>query len=657
LNSTPKPRKVPVKLGQFGVVVALGLVACAAVAWAAAEKSMDIPGSRSPYVHRLEPMVVRDPDIPPDQRPKPVNPEASTPLPISFKESCTKCHSYNTVSHGWHFNAIDPAVPTGRPGEPWFWNDRQTGTQLPLSYRNWPNTHRPAEVGLGPWRFTTFFGPYTPGGGAGEPSDDYLKTVDEPDANWPSTGKLEINCQACHSGDPQYDHTAWGVNIKLQNFMWAATSTTNLASVTGSVKDAPGFNPWLPPLDENAAKAPAVRYDKSKFDPKGRIFFNIPFRSSNDRCYSCHSQRDVGPDAPEPWKTDQDVHLAAGLSCSDCHRNGPEHAMRRGYEGEPGSDDPRTMSLTCRGCHLGAQSAEAGPETMGGRLGAPVPKHAGLPSIHLKNLACTTCHSGPMPQARSSRIQTSRAHMLEYQGPFRGDDALPLIQNLAFARRAYDGLIGPQRMAWPAYWARLEGDKVTVLTPDFIYKIGKDEFDKKDDKGEVEKLSPAKISNVLGLLAESEDFKKLGKGEAVYIAGGRLYRRSGPGTLASSDHPAAEPVAWPIGHNVRPSARSLGSGGCTDCHGSESPVFFGEVVAETPIDMGEPPKTVAMYELLGKDPTELRAWSLSYKFRPFFKIVGFATAGLIGAVLLLYLFTGLAALARWASKHAPQRQG
>ena len=95
---------------------------------------------------------------------------------------------------------------------------------------------------------------------------------------------------------------------------------------------------------------------------------------------------------------------------------------------------------------------------MGGRLGAPVPQHVGLPTIHLKNLTCTTCHSGPYPQAAAVRVQTSRGHALEYQGDFRGDDALPFIENPVYARRP-DGQIGPQRMVWPAFWARVDGEQ------------------------------------------------------------------------------------------------------------------------------------------------------------------------------------------------------
>jgi len=37
-----------------------------------------------------------------------------------------------------------------------------------------------------------------------------------------------------------------------------------------------------------------------------------------------------------------------------------------------------------------------------------------------------------------------------------------------------------------------------------------------------------------------------------------------------------------------------------------------------------------------------------------FKVVGFATAGVIGAVLLAYALLAVVALVRWAAKKAPQ---
>ena len=698
-------------------VLALALSLAAAMALAArdaaaAEKKIThIPGSRFTYIHRL-PLI--------DSEGKPVKPDDELVLPFSYRTSCNKCHEYDTIRQGWHFNATDPKVPAGRPGQPWFWIDPTTGTQIPITYRDWPNTWRPGDVGMTPWKFVQTFGRQMPGGGPGEET-----SVKDPAARWLVSGKLEINCGSCHSGDPTYDHVEWFIQVASQNFMWAGAATTDLAAVSGAAASMPpSYDPFMGADDERmAAKAPAIKYNKAKLDAKGRAFFDLPSSPPDDRCYFCHNNVQVGPGSPEVWQTDQDLHLAAGLSCSDCHRNGLNHMVSRNYEGEPSAaGKPQLQTLTCRGCHLGAQSAAAGPDTTGGRLGAPVPKHVGLPTIHLERLACTTCHSGLYPGNVTARIQTSRAHALEFQGPHRGPDMLPLITEPVFVRQAYDGKIAPQRMAWPAFWARIEKQegaeavKVTPLGPDVVYEMAKDAFDmviegeevqappaeaeapaapepakpeppaadkapaakaaaEGDDldpaadeakpaaakaetpapepaepapKKPVRRLTTKRVIAVLAMLAE----KDKAKGEFGYVTAGQLYRLA-DGQLAASEHPAAAPASWPIAHNVRGAGRALGVGGCTDCHSSTSPIAFGQVAVESPANLG-PAVVKSMFEFQGRDPLQLWAWSMSYQFRPMFKVVGFATAGLIAAVLTLYLFMGLAALARWASKKAPQ---
>ena len=77
-------------------------------------------------------------------------------------------HDYDVIKKGWHFNATDANVPAGRPGQPWIYVDAATGTQIPLSYRAWPGTFRPDQVGMSPFRFTQLFGRHMPGGGPGE---------------------------------------------------------------------------------------------------------------------------------------------------------------------------------------------------------------------------------------------------------------------------------------------------------------------------------------------------------------------------------------------------------------------------------------------------------------------------------------------------------
>jgi hypothetical protein len=630
-------------LGAAAVIAAAAALVIAPLG-AAGMDVTHVTGSRATFVHHLPLLDAENGAIAPDDDPC---------MPFVYNNTCTKCHEYDLIRKGWHFNATDPKADPGRPGQPWFWCDPKTGTVLPLSYRNWPNTWRPSDVGMSSWQFCLNFGHHLPGGGPGEMAD-----LKDPAAKWLVAGKLGVNCGACHDGSAAYDPIEWYLQIATQNFMWAAAASTDFAAVTGAAASMPAsYDPFMGPDDEKQAKdAPAVIYDATRFNAKGEVFFDLPAQPPDNRCYFCHSYTEVGDGAPEPWATDADVHLLSGLTCSDCHRNGLDHMVTRNYEGEPlGKEHPELASLTCRGCHLGDQSAACGPDTMGGRLGAPVPTHLGLPTIHLEKLACTTCHSGLYPGQTTRRVQTSRAHLIEFQGPHRGPDALPHIVDPVFVRCKEDGIIGPRRMVWPAFWCRIEKsdkadapEKITPLGPDAAYELAKDAFDKKIEGEEEGGLTVRRVLAVLAMLKE----KDKAKDEFGYVCAGKLYRANADGALDAADHPAAKPAAWPIGHNVRPATQSLGMGGCTDCHGFDAPVAFGEVEVPSPAEIGQG-VTMAMYEFQGRDSLELKAWAMSYLFRPMFKVVGFTTAGVIAAILLLYVLLGLAALVRWAGKKAP----
>src|SRR5207247_406523 len=93
---------------------------------------------------------------------------------------------YPVISTGWHFNAADPKIAPGRPGEPWILTDSairvdpkepaqsNTRTQIPLSYRDWPGVWRPADIGFSDWKFAFAFGSHLPGGdGPTEPPFEY----------------------------------------------------------------------------------------------------------------------------------------------------------------------------------------------------------------------------------------------------------------------------------------------------------------------------------------------------------------------------------------------------------------------------------------------------------------------------------------------------
>jgi hypothetical protein len=627
----------------------------------AAEEFLVPDGNRSTAVHRIP--LLPDPTL----KETAIGPEDQPALPYSPRATCGgKCHDYAAIETGWHFNAPDRNVPPGRPGEPYILTDLATGTQIPVSPRGWFGTRRPEDLGLTPWKFTLAFGGHTPGGGYGEKFSGQPGA--DPAARWMVSGKLEIDCQSCHSGDPLHDQSLWATNIERENLAWAPTAACGFALMKGIAKTVPEtWDPMMPSTGDNPKEfPPSLEYDKWRFNANKEVFFDVVRKSAADRCYFCHTSRPAGPDASEKWQEDEDVHLKAGLNCSDCHRHGLDHKVVRGYEGEPAPAGVPT--LTCRGCHLGDQSAAAGPaspgrspdtsgrspDTMGGRLGAPVPEHRGMPTTHFEKLSCTACHSGPMPGKTAGHVQTSRAHGLGVKGKEHRDDAPPFIQWPVFMRQASDGTIAPHKVLWPAYWCRMQTvvrdlRLPKVIPPEVVQAAAKEALASADLK-KWKPLTAEQIRKILTVLSAQED----PAGDPKFVSGGRVYYLVADGSLSSTTDWPGQPYAWPVAHNVRPKAQSLGSGGCTDCHASDSAIFFGQVQPDSMIE-SEAPVAVAMYEFLGKDPTELRAWGMSYQFRPFFKVVAFAAAAMSAAVLLLYAFLGLAAALRRASGSGGKR--
>jgi len=577
--------------------------------------------SRAPFVHRHALY---------DEEGEVISPEDEPALPYSPAKTCGKCHPYAEISSGWHFSAFDADAPTGRPGEPWILVDKATGTQLPLSARGWAGTFKPGDVGVTPWRFVQMFGRHHPGGGPGE---RFAEKPIDPKARWKISGQSRIDCMVCHSAAPSYDACERAHQIERQNFKWLPVAASGLGIVRGDARKIPDdFDPLLPPSPDMGGQAfPSVSYDEARFDANDRVLFNIGRTPSADQCYFCHTTREVGT---ESWEIDRDVHLAAGLTCVDCHRNGIDHRIVRGYEGEAAGQ----ATLTCRGCHLGDGTAK------GGRFGAPRPRHRGLLAFHLERLTCTACHAGPRPSKSPRRIQTARAHGLGLPSMHRRDDALPVIVSPVLAKQA-DGKIGPHRMMWPAFWGRMKGDGVSPIAPEHVMrKAAKALGRMKASKAEAWKpMSAEQIAAALDALAQADGEN----GEPVYVCAGKVYRRAADGKLSSSEHPAARAYAWPLGHDVRPAAQSLGAGGCTDCHSADSGFFFGRVSAE-PALLGQPAEANVMHELMGQDPSLASAWVRFVRYRTAFIWISLISCVVLVLTLIRYGFVGLFHLGRRA---------
>jgi hypothetical protein len=323
------------------------------------------------------------------------------------------------------------------------------------------------------------------------------------------------------------------------------------------------------------------------------------------------------------------------MTCVDCHRNGIDHNIVRGYEGEEDvSDNELAATSSCEGCHLGEHSAS---EPTAGRLSAPVPEHRGIPAVHFERLTCTACHCGPWPADEPHFTKTSMAHRLGTPNVNKAREMLPHIASPVFAKQA-DGKIAPHKLIWPAFWGVLKDDSVTPIELRTVEKVIGDVLSKENFplSGDWPELTDDHIVKGLAALASGGS----AEGKAVYVAGGRLYSLDDSDQLSQQkDHPAAKPYLWPIGHDVRPAGQALGIRYCTDCHGTKAPFFFGDVNVDTPVVAARESKKMIDFQDI--DPFYTWAFASSFVFRPWMKIVLIGSCALITLVLLLYALKAL----------------
>jgi len=501
---------------RYLTVAIIFLLISTAFSGAQQQQQQEWDGNRTTPVH-LIPLK--------DELDQPIIPTESNPLPFSSRYTCEPCHSYQTIEKGLHFKAA-LSSGAGRLGEPWIWVDERTGTLLPLSYRKMKGAWDPAQVGLTAWDFTLLFGRHLAGGGISEPADSEFT----PASRWEVAGKIEINCLGCHNAAATQDTSEWAKQILRENFRWAATAASGLGEVGGMASRIRGT--WdiydgPDPDDTEWAVPPFIRYDRSLFDSRHRLLFDVVHKPADSRCLACHSAAPVGQ---AKYAFDEDVHSAAGLKCVSCHRNNLRHAMIRGYEGEaedyPGMEG---KDFTCAGCHLGDESAK-GQKALSGRLGAPYPRHKGLPAVHFERLSCTVCHSGPWPGKELTRVRTSRANRLGIYGVARWSTDLPAIIEPVYIRER-NGKLAPNRMLWPAFWAEEKDGALIPLKPEAVITAAGDILRPEQD-----------VANILAALSLDLEADQV----AVLIYQDKVYELNLDGGLNVSAYAGELPSSAPV---------------------------------------------------------------------------------------------------------------
>ena len=111
-----------------------------------------------------------------------------------------------------------------------------------------------------------------PGGGPGEADSENPEEI----TRGLVSGKLEINCLACHDGSAGHNQTDYATQVSRENFRWAAAASCGFARVSGSAKDMPdNYDPIMPGNVQEGKKPPKIAYLADTFDPKGNVFFDI----------------------------------------------------------------------------------------------------------------------------------------------------------------------------------------------------------------------------------------------------------------------------------------------------------------------------------------------------------------------------------------------
>jgi hypothetical protein len=204
----------------------------------------------------------------------------------------------------------------------------------------------------------------------------------------------------------------------------------------------------------------------------------------------------------------------------------------------------------------------------------------------------------------------------------------PAIAYRGFLYRMVDGGLTKTERKGPeakgTEWLRVKADTQEPMIPDFekeaVGALSGSEY----------RLTESQAARVLEALAKD------GAKNRVYVSGGKLFALDEKGRLQAFDHKAAEPVAWPLAHQVRPARQALGWNGCTDCHSLSSDFFFARVGGRGPLLTEKTASSAAVAFMKVGNPYH-RLFGLSYVGRPYFKIVLAIAAFLIGALLLTAL--------------------
>jgi uncharacterized protein YfkK (UPF0435 family) len=582
-----------------------------------------------------------------------ITPTRNSTDAYSPHRTCGTCHGYMTITSGTHFqqgfdemkDGYDPKRPWvlspgvfGKGGAPGTFTERvaakkNTGTRdMGLSTYDWI-----AGGGKGQ-AIVLSAGNLHPGGGPLEygrkadgrrdlsknliqgerekstPLDGDYTSQHTPDgkSRFRESGVVEGDCLMCHLKGYRLDQR--NRQLSLRNYRWAATAGAGLGEIKGAVftpagPDAPQEDGTSPRGEWNFVRRPVVQYawdNRKLFTPQGKFRGSALISKSveTDNCTQCHRVMD-GQKSGTLYMPAGDLHLKAGLRCTDCHtlagRTQTErlrHHIGKGWSptSTARSDLDGAGMKTCANCHLEGQYKQT-------RAG--MPKEAKNPdnihrslfhkaTFHFYLLQCSTCHA-PERKTRSVYLMDHSTG----QPAWYSTDKTALITRPDETKQFASELWKP----WMDRHVRVKGDgeryvaavpKVRqwfgeMLSEGVVRPIGM-EYVRKAAAGQ-KKLTTVEVTTLNGekvkqtTVATEEDIRTMirtltdmGFRNVVFVAD-QLYELKKDKILGSPAPALTQAVMFPIYHGNMPvsAKKTLGQkgkpDGCTDCHADNAPFF------------------------------------------------------------------------------------
>jgi hypothetical protein len=577
-----------------------------------------------------------------------INPVAGLNVdkPYSPRQTCGKCHDYEKITQGFHFQQGKDEIATGTYAERYQWasNPGNYGgnwcSPAPLyNYLSPKENSSAKEMDMTSFTFiTNGCGTCHPGGGsfefdrAGKRYDKFMAEAgytaggtnnfdgDYYKAYWNRSGVTEADCNLCHL--PEYDYKGRNDHLLKWNFKWMATAGSGFAKVEGSIKDSTEIK---------------LTYDLSKFSADGKVAMHLVREPRNETCLNCHSK-------PQ-WKKRgasftefTDVHIAKGMKCVNCHVSGSmatdERIRGREVHQIGKGDDPSGMvrndldntMRTCNDCHTS------------GYLNAPRAKHAWLPPLHFEKISCQACHI-PQRKVKAALVQVSDVfnpgtkispppkytwtfydQNMNYWNHYgeltqftaKDQPTDPFTPEYAL----YKGQIFPVNAvhsAWPAIYTPgkpgLHQPRMKDIYDMWMaHKADKSVYPElanisDDNEDMISELNrPEEIDGFIAAVTQCLKNKgyDLSERKVVWVNNDRMYLNSKEFEVIPKEEWEASPYAsvYKYSHDVFPAKAGLGANGCTECHSFNSDFFFAETL-KYPFDENGQPVTSPQYKQLG----------------------------------------------------------